>query len=94
MGWANDSKGSFENRLNEASTRSAAALSTYILYDENCLTDTEWRSGGWGNPNEVTNIVLNDQFDYYRFSIVKRRGKWTNGGYMRFVRISDNLSYV
>ncbi|EXG86228.1 hypothetical protein K413DRAFT_3053 [Clostridium sp. ASBs410] len=76
--------------LNEANIRIAAAPTTYILYDENCLTNTEWRSGGWGDPNSVTNVVLNDQFNYYRFSIVKKSGKWTNGGYLRFVRISDN----
>lgn len=66
-----------------------AAPTTHIVYDDYCLTKTEWNSGGWGNPDDVYNLVLNDN-DNYQFSIIKRKGKWTNEGSMRFVRISDN----
>lgn len=74
----------------EDSTRIAAAYNINYLQDENCLTNTEWRSGGWGDPNAIVNIPIDYNYNYYRFSIVKRSGKWTNGGYFRMVRISDN----
>lgn len=66
-----------------------AAPITHVVYDDYCLTKTEWKNGGWGNSDDVVNLVLNDN-DNYDFSIIKRSGKWTNGGSMRFVRISDN----
>lgn len=67
----------------------ALAASPQIFYDDYCLTKTEWNSGRWGDPNQVVYLTVDENYDY-NFSIVKRSGKWTNGGYMRFVRISDN----
>ena len=72
-----------------ASLSIATFAATRIVYDDYCLTDTEWNSGKWGNKDSVVNLVINDNDDY-QFSIIKRSGKWTNGGSMRFVRISDN----
>ncbi|PPK81254.1 hypothetical protein BXY41_10453 [Lacrimispora xylanisolvens] len=71
------------------SSATFAESTNHIVYDDYCLTTTEWNSGGWGNPNDVYNLVLNDN-DNYQFSIIKRKGKWTNEGSMRLVRISDN----
>ena len=76
-------------KLNDGSTLHAAPIIKY-LYDENCLTSTEWNSGGWGDPNDVSYVVIDNKYDYYRLSIVKRSGRWTNNGYMRIVRASDN----
>lgn len=66
-----------------------AASNTHDVYNDYCLTKTEWKSGAWGNSEDVVNLVLNDN-DNYEFSIIKRYSKWSNGGFLSFVRISDN----